>query len=327
MLNVTLQNNAGRSYTIMLSDKFDYKEFIKVLSEQLGSLDGYRFILDGAQLNVDNDEIFNKQKENIDDDKTIFVLDRLRGGGYLDTATLIDIILADLPGELQKIRKTRYQCSICMDNKQCIKVCHGMLCEQCLTNYFKTSNLQLLCVICRTVTPYKNVFATREFIKSLCSLEELKTLMKHIDCQICKCGALTINETMYPHQECKQCSRDFCFFCNKDWDNETMRNAVKYTCLSGNCDYETRVGFELTRYAYSTEFQIPDRRCCPKCFNQGAYGGRCKYHTCGVCNHEFCFFCLNTQADCKRIYNSDHTHRCVQPIPQTYEMFPRLSST
>ena len=192
MLNITLQNNAGKSYTVMLNDNFDYKEFIKVLTDQLGSLDGYRFILDGVQLNVTDETTFNTQKQNIEDDKTIFVLDRLRGGGYLDTSTLIDIILSDLPNELSKIRKTKYQCSICMDNKPCLRICHGMLCDQCLTEYFKSKNLKLMCVICHAVVPNKTVFVTREFIKSLQAFEELKTLMTHIDCQICTCGALAI---------------------------------------------------------------------------------------------------------------------------------------
>ena len=327
MLNLTLQNNAGRSYTIMLSDNFDYEEFIKVVGEQLGSLDGYRFVLDGEQLDVDNEKVFNTQKQNIVDDKTIFVLHRLRGGAYLDTGTLINIILAELPDELRKLRKTKWQCSVCMESKQCVKICHGMLCEQCLTDYFKNSNLRFICVICHGVIPHKDVFVTREFIKSLQSLEELKKLLKNIDCQVCdNCGALAINETMYPKQRCKQCHRDFCFFCNKDWNDKTMRNSVKYTCLSGNCDYETRLSFELVNFAYNSHFPIPNRRCCPKCFNQGAYGGRCKYHTCFICSYEFCFFCLNTKTDCMRTYNSTYSHQCIEPVRQTYEMFPRLSS-
>ena len=327
MLDITLQNFAGRSVPIQLNDNFNLAEFKAVIIREFGPMDSYRFFVDSIQLDLNNESRFNEQKSHITDDKTIFVLGRLRGGGYLDTGTFIDIIIVDLPDVLKKIKKTNYQCAICYNNKPCNKICHAMVCDECFTSYFKSCNLQIKCLTCSEIVSSKDVFNNATFDATLRSYSELQSLLKHIDCQVCSCGALALNETMYPKQKCIECSRDFCFFCNKNWNDATMKNNKLYTCSSGNCDYETRISFKLTTFNFDTTLSIPDRRCCPKCFTAGAYGERCKYNTCLACNYKFCFFCLETEEECCRKYQKNYSKQCVEPIEQTYAIFPRLNTS
>ncbi|CAF1212791.1 unnamed protein product, partial [Rotaria sordida] len=70
---------------------------VPLAAAAFGPTDGYRFVIDGTQLDLEHEDKFNEQKSKITDDKTIFVLGRLRGGGFIDIATFIDIIYADLP--------------------------------------------------------------------------------------------------------------------------------------------------------------------------------------------------------------------------------------
>lgn len=325
MLNITFQTFAGKSVPTMIKENFDLDEFKKVATEAFGPVTGFRFVVDGTQLDLENKDKFNEQKSMITDDKTIFLLARLRGGGFLDIATFIDIIYADLPTELAKLKKTKYQCAICCLNNQCFKLHCAMICEECFTSYFKSKNLQIVCLICPAVIAPKDIFVSREFIGSLRSYKELQDLLKHIDCQVCTCGALVVNETMYSKQRCTNCSRDFCFFCNKDWNDQTMRNIHKYTCSSGNCYYETMINFNPVKFAYSDDFQVPNRRCCPKCCVPGGYDEKCKYHTCNTCDHRFCFLCLLTEPECTSKYGGSYSTKCTEPVRQEYTMFPRLN--
>ncbi|CAF1415034.1 unnamed protein product [Adineta steineri] len=327
MLNITFQTFAGKSIPTMIKHDFDLNEFKKAAATAFEPIDGYRFVIDGTQLDLEHEDKFNEQKSKITDDKTIFVLARLRGGGFLDISTFIDIIYIDLPNELKKIKRTKYQCAICCLDNQCIKLCCSLICEECFTCYFKSKNLQIKCLICPAVIAPKDIFVSRDFITSLRSYEELQTLLKHIDCQVCTCGALVINETMYPKQRCLKCSRDFCFFCNKNWNNETMEGSTKYTCSSGNCYYETMVSFNLVTFAYSSDFPVPNRRCCPECSTAGGYDEKCKYHTCNTCDHRFCFFCLLTEPECIKKYGGGYSKKCIEPVKQGYTIFPRLNKT
>lgn len=326
MINITLQNLAGKSIPVMLKENFDLVDFKKVAEENFNPVENYRFYMENNLLDLNNEAEFNKHKSKIVDDKTIFVLGRLRGGGFLDTATFVDIILIDLPDVLKKVRKTQKQCVVCCLNKPCFKVCHAMECEDCFTQYFKTSNLQIKCTLCPAVVPPKTVLFDSGFCSALESYSQLQNLLKNIDCQVCKCGALVMNETMYAKQTCIKCFRDFCFFCNKDWNAEKMREGLRYTCSSGNCDYETRINFNLIKFVFNPAEQIPDRRCCPKCFVPGYYGERCKYNTCLTCEHRFCFFCLETEPKCFAKYGKTYSEKCTEPVKQTYSMFPRLNT-
>ncbi|CAF3865093.1 unnamed protein product, partial [Rotaria sp. Silwood1] len=96
-------------------------------------------------------------------------------------------------------------------------------------------------------------------------------LVKNIDCQICHCGALLFNMTMYSKQQCSNCQRWLCFFCNRNWNDEIMING-KYTCQDDDCEYQRRLKFELVNLERNKELKVPDRRCCPNCFIIGGYG-------------------------------------------------------
>ncbi len=81
MMNVSLKNVAGRVTNIILSPNFTREDFTKAASKALKTpLDGSRFVVDGKQLNLENEAVFNQQKVGITEGKIIFVLERLIGG-------------------------------------------------------------------------------------------------------------------------------------------------------------------------------------------------------------------------------------------------------
>jgi hypothetical protein len=81
MMNVTLKNNAGRATNIILSTSFTREDFTKAVSKALKTpVDGLRFVVDGKQLNLENEAIFKEQTRGITDGKVIFILERLIGG-------------------------------------------------------------------------------------------------------------------------------------------------------------------------------------------------------------------------------------------------------
>jgi hypothetical protein len=283
MINVLLQSAMGSSKNIILSTNFTREEFTKAVSKALQtSVDNLRFVVNGTELRLDDEAIFNKQKSVVTEGKVIFVLKRLLGGSCSQMSELINTIINQLPGALAKIRHSSTICAICANALPCLRVCceNIPLCDTCFTTEFTSKNFRLICMNCDKNVPLDKFFVSTDFITSVRSLDELDPLLKNIDCQICNCGLLIVNETLYPQQTCR-CGRIFCFFCNKDWDDKTMYNVSKFTCHN-NCFYETCITFELVPFYYKT-FLIPDRRCCPKCFNLGAYGDKCKFHTCQFC--------------------------------------------
>jgi hypothetical protein len=151
-------------------------------------------------------------------------------------------------------------------------------------------------------------------------MRDAQTLASHIDVTICRCGLLVLNHTGRAHQKCPCCGRHMCAFCNCDWDPAKMRDET-YQCGPG-CHYAMAIQCGMTDFNYSTEGaqQIPDQRCCPKCFVKGAYGNKCKYHSCR-CGHSFCFFCLKPEAECKK--TSSYGKVCTL-VRQTMHSFPHL---
>jgi hypothetical protein len=178
--------------------------------------------------------------------------------------------------------------------------------------------------LCSRVIDYQTFFKSPQFIDRWTILCDVTDLIKNIDCQICYCGALLFNMTMYAKQQCTSCQRWFCFFCNRNWNDECMKNA-KFTCTDDDCEYQRRLSFDLVPLERNKELMVPDRRCCPNCFIVGGYGVQCKYHGCPHCKHQFCFICLETENDCKRIYKVDCDHQCAPVKKQSYSMFPRIN--
>ena len=175
---------------------------------------------------------------------------------------------------------------------------------------------------CEATVDYRKFFKTPEFIDRWSILCDVTDLLKNIDSQICYCGAMLFNMTLSAKQQCTTCHRWLCFFCNRTWNNETMKD-LKYTCTD-DCEYQRRLQYDLVPLYNAPKVMVPDRRCCPKCFIVGGYANACKYHSCPYCRHQFCFICLETDADCKEKHKSGPYNPCTAVKEQDYSIFPRV---
>ena len=190
----------------------------------------------------------------------------------------------------------------------------------------KADNLRYqLMKFCEAIVDYRTFFKTPEFLDRWSILCEITDLLKNIDCQICHCGAMLFNMTLFAKQQCNSCERWLCFFCNRTWNDKTMENR-RYTCTD-DCEYQRRLEFELVPLNLAPEIMVPDRRCCPNCFIVGGYGNACKYHGCPYCRYQFCFICLETHDDCKKKYGSHAYGPCADVKKQDYSIFPRIHDT
>ncbi|CAF3361874.1 unnamed protein product [Rotaria socialis] len=253
---------------------------------------------------------------------------RMLGGGYVEMQILTGIILSDLEQQLLKIPTVYYEdkpCQVCREHPNCFQLCCSRICQSCFVSYFESSSFRLKCMICRRDIDPKLFFISNDFICSLESLDEIRDLMKCIDCQICHCGLLVVNETLYAKQTCQQCKRTFCFFCNKDWDDGLQKKHNDlYTCHV-NCDYETRLSYELVPLQSNLSVMVPNRRFCPFCFTFGSYDDKCKYHMCPSCSRSFCFICLEEETLCKSKYGSNYQHKCTDFKKQHFDDFPTIA--
>lgn len=156
----------------------------------------------------------------------------------------------------------------------------------------------------------------------------LGDLMRNINFTICSCKSRSMNSTMYAKQQCQnpRCQRWRCFFCNRDWNDSTMRNH-RYTCTLPECKYQLLLNFQMVPMGGThSRISIPNMRFCPKCGHHGGYGGACKYHTCSKCNFEFCYFCLKSQEQCQNAYGSGKWYEpCVNaPVRQSFTDLPTI---
>lgn len=197
-----------------------------------------------------------------------------------------------------------------------------------LNNQIQKANISriLIAKFCEFTADYRTFFKTADFIDRYSMLCDITDLLKNIDCQICYCGALLFNMTMSAKQQCSSCQRWFCFFCNRTWNSQTMKD-ILYTCTD-ECEYERRIQYNLVPLSSSSPvIMVPDRRCCPNCFVTGGYAKACKYHSCPYCRYQFCFICLETDADCKKKYKSGPYIACTDVKKQNYSMFSRIHNS
>jgi hypothetical protein len=320
---------------------FKREDFIEVAKKALDkkSLEGLIFTVQKTRLDLISNENFDRQKSNVQDGSLVHVFQRIPGGNNLGTGILIDIVLLELPKEFS-INSQSKECSVCAELRPCRSSCKratckdSWICEDCFTTYYKQNNMKILCPVCHNRTNDEDFF-TPPFVKLIKELHDIMELLKNIDCQICICGALLVNDSLRPRSDCPFCHRQFCFFCNRKWNDATMSNDVQFTCKN-DCVYEMYISYKLETYAFSEEFEIPNQRCCPKCCTFGAYDPvKCKYATCPRidCSHKYCFLCLESETDCrnksktKRPSNtSDEAFKCSAPKSQDYSIFPRLVS-
>ncbi|CAF0841199.1 unnamed protein product [Adineta steineri] len=328
IINITLAAvSAGKKHVAQLRVPYTAADLRKILIDQFGN-DNYRLMTGGQELILNDEKKFNEQKPLIEKSPRIYVLQRMKGGcitgDMVDIDTHKEIILKDLKDELQKIPTDLKSgvCLICMDQKPCYVQCHMTMCIECFADNFKHYHFKLKCSECNKTRPYELFFKSPEFISSLYQLDETAPMARNIDFQICLCGSMAINETMYSHQQCQECKRFLCFFCNEDWDGQKMKNQ-KYTC-GYNCKWENYITYTLQPTAYNKKLLIPTHRICPKCKVCGAKDDACKYHECALCKHWFCFICLESKDDCVKKHKSEYNRPCVAIKKQDYSVFPRL---
>jgi hypothetical protein len=156
----------------------------------------------------------------------------------------------------------------------------------------------------------------------------VQDLRQNINFTICTCKSRAVNSTMFSKQQCQNrlCRRWRCFFCNANWNDQTMSNQ-QYTCGLPDCNYKMKINFEMVPMSGDhADVEIPNMRFCPNCYSFGGYGKACKYHTCRKCKHEFCYFCLKSKASCQTDNPSiDCYHVCLNPPKkQSYADIPAL---
>ncbi|CAM2728003.1 unnamed protein product [Rotaria socialis] len=318
--NTTMKKTVGQ-----LQQNFKLSD-LKVLFERLfpsppnGKLENYRFIVNGIDLNVQNESEFNKNKHLIINGSTLYPLQRCLGGSDVDMVTLKNIVRNELPSEVGKILKVMGQCAAHGETTLCVALCCYKYCADCFIQSFEASKFKLKCLGCKKTIDYMGFFKSPDFIQTLDCLDQISTLPKHIDYQVCSCGSPMVNETMYAKQQCMQCKRIFCFFCNNEWLEGQMKNE-KYTCRK-DCSYEIMTTQDFVPLAANPSLQVPNKRVCPNCFKDGGYGNCCKYNQCPNCEHWFCYMCLKSQTECSK--TSTYSTKCTDVVKQTYDTFPRL---
>ena len=359
MIHITFRTpNGGDDCVALLPSNFNLSNFRSVVPEK-GDLIGYRLIIQDKQLCLDNENIFNRQKHLIVRGARILLLPRAPGGSFIEITLLKELLVEDLKNEVPKLDRVKRECDFCRCEELCAVIHCTSVCSDCFANYLDDSNFELRCTKhipnfgldqlrlrlvgrysdneiqshypgafkghpCGKLIDYRAFFKTTDFIDRWSVLCDVMDMIKNIDCQICYCGALLLNMTMYSKQQCSNCHRWLCFFCNRTWNDELMENK-RYTCSDDDCEYQRRLVFELVPLEHNKAIMVPDRRCCPKCYIVGGYGAQCKYHSCPHCKHQFCFICLETENDCKAIYKSRHNHQCTSVKNQDYSMFPRMN--
>ena len=326
VINILFSSIKGSKQTAQFQPSYTLDDVKKTVGDKF-NMEKFRLVVNGKEI-PDDPVAFLELKKTIKNNSIIYVCQQMEGGsgGMLDLGSHKATILVDLQDELRKVptQQTNQECMICTEEKKCIKICcSSIICKECFPRYFLQYDYKLVCLTCDQTVPAEKVFVTPSFIQSLVQLDETKVMARNIDFQICECGAFSINTTMYAKQKCDHCQRWFCFFCNSDWDerDRKMRNE-RYTCRV-NCFWETKITYQLVALEFNKSMKVPNRRCCPKCFECGSYDQKCKYHKCN-CGHKFCFICLKSEDDCKRDYKSNYNRPCGNVATQSYTIFPRL---
>lgn len=254
MINVNFSSMSGNKFTGQLRIPFTFADIMNIVKAKMGSED-YRLVVEGKELNP---VTFPTVKTLIIQNTTIFILARLKGGiDPVDLAMNKEEIVSKVESEVNNItlESTTTICQGCNDKQHCIKFCcTSYLCRKCFSVNFISNGLQIKCCECRKIIPYKVVFKNPTFLDSLDSYHfSLQKLKQYVDFCICNCGVYAINETMHAKQQCPNCHRWMCAFCNQDW-NERMKDEL-YTC-GVNCVWETKISYQLVPLAYNKSIQV-----------------------------------------------------------------------
>ncbi|EFA80073.1 hypothetical protein PPL_06895 [Heterostelium album PN500] len=280
MENIYFVENHGSTKCFQIAPRPSREEFRKLARKVLHdgeNVDNLRFVVCSKQINLKDDKEYEKTRYLIKDGCNIFILYRLLGGGMIDPSVVLDILLNEFDANIKNCRdKVQTDCEMCFSNELCAKVCCARVCDDHIKANFKHNNAKYKCfgnadnpTCTKLVELGEVVFKNKDFSAAVTQFRHTLEHISFINCQICRCGTFDINETLYSQQKCPICARDFCFFCNRDWNASTMKNE-QYYCSDG-CNYKTLITYQLVPLAYDQNIKIPNRRCCPSCFTPGAY--------------------------------------------------------
>ncbi|CAO3568681.1 unnamed protein product [Mortierella alpina] len=266
----------------------------------------FRYTVGTKSLDLNNVQEFNRQKQHITNDCNIFVLGRLLEGWILPDI-LQTVAEQQLETELGKVATRSTECSICLDTETYCDVPRGF--HKMATG---EAIQDVVHIVLQAIMP-RDIFKTPEYIATLRALEDEQQLLQNIDCQRCvACGALMHNETMFSRQKCLKCRRDFCFFCNRNWNVTTMFDQ-EYTC-GKECVYQTKTTFQLVPFHYRKNMRIPNQRTCPRCFTFGLYDGNASTTLAQYASSLF-VFCASRSKRCARRFTGRHTTMPASGLP------------
>jgi hypothetical protein len=138
MINIHF-NYLDRHYLGHLKDNFNSNDLQQLVSCYFKNPSDYRFIISGKELDLFNNQSFARCQLLFNNGVSILVLRRIRGGGFVEIQTLMNIILHDLETAVQQIPTTDNEerpCEVCRDNTNCMKLCCNRICKVCFGNYF-----------------------------------------------------------------------------------------------------------------------------------------------------------------------------------------------
>jgi hypothetical protein len=318
-MQIFVRTLTNKTITIAIEPSATVSALKKLVREKEGIPEDQQRLTYGIKPLEDDSNLIDY---GIHEGSTLSLLLRMRGGGFPTPGVLRAIMCGDLSLTVASAPHTQDTCKICLtDDTLSVTVCCAKLCDECLVRYLQVHDFSLSCIVCKMHLNVGTVLASPVFQAFVTAKEEIEALMKHIDVQLCTCGALLLNETMYAKQRCTHCQRELCFFCNQDWAGSMVNQ--RFMCRP-DCEYAKRIVFEQKPLLMGAQnVKVPDRRMCPKCFHLGAYDEKCKYHVCPDCKHEFCFICLKDKATCSK--TSTYNTGCSVPLQrQTMTDFPRL---
>lgn len=215
-------------------------------------------------------------------------------------------------------KKDKIECPVCLEEYKkkhmiLITSCNHYYCFDCITTYISNSMEEKKETIkcpnptCKTDMPeyfLKQYVDTILFEKYEGYLLEI-CVSKSADMTFCaknECSKICIKDQQSSRVQCLSCNYVFCFICKTDY---TDKHRCPYSSIM------ERLTKEIAE-SYSDKNKIKP---CPVCFNVIEKGGGCDGVTCGSCHTDFCFRCLMTYDqqrklghNCK-IYNGDNENK------------------
>ncbi|CAF1458061.1 unnamed protein product, partial [Rotaria sordida] len=102
MINIHFTNH-NRNYLAQLPQSFNLNDLQRLIIRYFKNPFRYRFVTAGKELDLFNNESFVHYQSLFHNGANILVLERMRGGGYVEIEILTNIILSDLEQALQQI--------------------------------------------------------------------------------------------------------------------------------------------------------------------------------------------------------------------------------